>query len=74
MVFTFASGTVTVTPWASPITAEPAVDYIASFFVGREFNTEFTPVPEPTTIVAGAMLLLPFGMSTLRMLRKSRTA
>lgn len=31
-------------------------------------------VPEPTTMVAGAMLLLPFGMSTLRMLRKSRAA
>ena len=33
-----------------------------------------TPVPEPTTIVAGAMLLLPFGASTLRMFRKTRTA
>jgi hypothetical protein len=29
-----------------------------------------TPVPEPTTMVAGAMLLLPFGASTLRMLRR----
>jgi hypothetical protein len=36
------------------------------------FNT--TPVPEPTTIVAGAMLLLPFGAGTLRILRKRRTA
>ena len=33
-----------------------------------------SPVPEPTTMVAGAMLLLPFGFSTLRMFRKSRTA
>ena len=33
-----------------------------------------TPVPEPTTLVAGALLLLPFGFSTLRILRKSRTA
>jgi hypothetical protein len=33
-----------------------------------------TPVPEPTTMVAGAMLLLPFGASTLRMFRKTRTA
>jgi hypothetical protein len=31
-------------------------------------------VPEPTTIIAGAMLLLPFGASTLRILRKNRTA
>ena len=29
-------------------------------------------VPEPTTMIAGALLLLPFGASTLRMLRKSR--
>jgi hypothetical protein len=31
-------------------------------------------VPEPTTMLAGALLLLPFGMSTLRVLRKSRTS
>jgi hypothetical protein len=31
-------------------------------------------VPETTTMAAGALLLLPFGLSTLRMLRKSRTA
>ena len=32
-----------------------------------------TAVPEPTTMVAGALLLLPFGASTLRILRR-RTA
>jgi len=37
-------------------------------------NVGVSAVPEPTTVVAGAMLLLPFGISTLRMLRKSRTA
>jgi hypothetical protein len=31
-------------------------------------------VPEPSTIIAGALLLLPFGISSLRMLRKSRAA
>jgi hypothetical protein len=31
-------------------------------------------VPEPTTVVAGALLLLPFGASTLRILRKNRVA
>jgi len=30
-------------------------------------------VPEPTTIIAGALLLLPFGASTMRILRKKRT-
>jgi hypothetical protein len=34
------------------------------------FGTAGTAVPEPTTMIAGAMLLLPFGASTLRMLRK----
>lgn len=33
-----------------------------------------TPVPEPSTYVAGALLLLPFGISTIRKLRKNRTA
>ena len=32
------------------------------------------PVPEPTTVIAGALLLLPFGASTLRMLRRNRVA
>jgi hypothetical protein len=33
-----------------------------------------TVVPEPTTLIAGALLLLPFGASTLRILRKARMA
>jgi hypothetical protein len=37
-------------------------------------SVTLTPVPEPTTMVAGAMLLLPFGFSTLRILRKRQTA
>jgi hypothetical protein len=36
---------------------------------GSEFD-----VPEPTTIVAGALLLLPFGASTIRILRKQNRA
>ena len=35
---------------------------------------DVTPVPEPTTLIAGALLLLPFGASTLRVLRKHRAA
>jgi len=33
-----------------------------------------TSVPEPTTMIAGALLLLPFGASTLRILRKRQVA
>ena len=32
----------------------------------------YSPVPEPSTIVAGALLLLPFGVSTLRIMRKNK--
>ena len=32
------------------------------------------PVPEPSTCVAGALLLLPFGASLIRKLRKNRAA
>ena len=38
----------------------------------QELFINVTPVPEPTTVLAGALLLLPFGMSTLR--RKARSA
>lgn len=38
------------------------------------FFTSTSAVPEPTTVIAGAFLLLPFGASTVRLLRKSRTA
>lgn len=31
-------------------------------------------VPEPTTVIAGALLLLPFGASTIRVLRRNRAA
>jgi hypothetical protein len=31
-------------------------------------------VPEPTTIISGMLMLLPFGASTLRILRKNRAA
>jgi len=33
---------------------------------------DVTAVPEPSTIVAGALLLLPFGISTVRILRKNK--
>jgi len=37
-------------------------------------DTSLTVVPEPSTVVAGALLLLPFGVSTLRILRKNKAA
>jgi hypothetical protein len=40
----------------------------------QEMLFNITPVPEPTTMIAGALLLLPFGASTLRFVRRNRTA
>jgi hypothetical protein len=33
----------------------------------------YAPIPEPTTIVAGALMLLPLGIGAMRSLRKDRT-
>jgi len=44
---------------------------------GNDFaldDISLVAVPEPTTVIAGALLLLPFGASTLRILRKRQTA
>jgi len=41
---------------------------------GSPSQGQSIPVPEPSTIFAGALMLLPFGASTLRILRKQRTA
>jgi hypothetical protein len=72
IVFNFAGvGTVTVTPLAMQ-TGEVLALGTTHYDVNANFL--FTPVPEPTTMVAGALLLLPFGASTLRILRKNRTA
>ena len=38
------------------------------------FAAASAAVPEPSTVVAGALLLLPFGMSTVRILRKSKVS
>jgi hypothetical protein len=35
---------------------------------------ELAAVPEPTTVITGALLLLPFGVSTFRILRRNRMA
>jgi len=43
--------------------------------VDHKLKADFTltAVPEPTTWLAGALLLLPLGMSAMRILRKNRT-
>lgn len=52
---------------------------IGDIFDGKSFSHleiggTVAVVPEPTTMIAGALLLLPFGASTLRALRRNRAA
>jgi len=52
------------------------LDSDVTFQFGTALSEPSTPggppgvVPEPTTMIAGALLLLPFGMSTMRALRR----
>lgn len=61
----------------------PQVDTLQFLFVGtgtwrmQDFTDTFEPpeddtIPEPTTVLAGALLLLPFAASAVRSLRKAR--
>jgi hypothetical protein len=45
---------------------------VATPGAGQDLIWNVTPVPEPTTMIAGAMLLLPFGLQTVRHLRKRK--
>jgi hypothetical protein len=57
--------------WDNGISIIPASANIDSITVTV---STVSPVPEPTTMIAGALLLLPFGASTIRLLRKNRAA
>jgi hypothetical protein len=56
--------------------------YVLGFEDGTDYDyndlvvevSGVAPVPEPATMLAGALLLLPFGASTIRILRKNRAA
>lgn len=70
LVFNFgANGTVTVTPLAFSQFNVGQVNHYEEY---QHLQASFlwTPVPEPTTIVAGALLLLPFGAGALRIVRR----
>lgn len=61
-------------PWAAGFTG--LVDDVTLSTAKGDvvFDLEATPVPEPSTCIAGALLLLPFGASAVRKLRSSRKA
>ena len=73
MDYTLETETFTATGTSEVLQFQDQSSYAGTTPYGAVIGgVSLTPVPEPTTVVAGAMLLLPFGMSTLRMLRKSR--
>ena len=64
-------------------TVKVVVDTSATTWAGNTANFQDSaagivpslgPVPEPSTVVAGALMLLPFGIGAIRSLRKDRTA
>jgi hypothetical protein len=72
-----ASGNAAVTTEAAAMLAAlpgltAQADLIA--LVSPSGQNYIVAVPEPTTMIAGALLLLPFGASTLRILRKRQAA
>ena len=46
--------------------------WVANTQGAYEWDVSTIPVPEPTTVIAGALLLLPFGASAFRILRRNR--
>jgi hypothetical protein len=56
------------------------IDYIpntsgeAGYVPGYLVAYDFVPVPEPSSLIAGALMLLPFGASALRVLRRQQAA
>jgi hypothetical protein len=62
---------IVVVDTSSPVYAQNA----ANTQDGTAINlTDLAPVPEPTTIVAGALMLLPLGIGAVRSLRKERVS
>jgi hypothetical protein len=59
-------GVVALNLYTGPASGTPSL--------GNRAQDQLALVPEPATIIAGALLLLPFGASTLRILRKKRAA
>jgi hypothetical protein len=72
--FVLGSATFTFTLLGSGYSESSITNVIFGFGTGTDSSgsSRTSSVPEPSTIVAGALLLLPFGVSTLRVLRRKQ--
>jgi len=59
-----------LTPGASPFTLSQVIEVWHTGNGTSSFDASLSAVPEPTTVLAGALLLLPLGASTLRIFRR----
>jgi hypothetical protein len=58
----------------TPTSSQPGYGVDAGNGTAYTYQFIDTPVPEPATMISGALMLLPFGASTLRFLRKNPAA
>jgi hypothetical protein len=66
-----ASGVLTITESDLPSTGNAATEVDMN---GFQLQPAVAAVPEPASLLAGALMLLPFGTGALRMLRRRQTA
>jgi hypothetical protein len=64
----------TTQAWAAHDVANTPDENVVKILTTPTAYGDWVAVPEPTTLIAGLSLLLPFGASTLRALRKRRMA
>jgi len=69
--YTLSDNVVYIQETGGPYTSYTAVNDSGGFYI---YQIDSVVVPEPTTMFAGALLLLPFGASTLRILRRRQMA
>jgi hypothetical protein len=55
-----------------PIASSVSGDYVQPQLVELGNGSQTSSVPEPSTVFAGALMLLPLGVSAVRIMRKNR--
>jgi hypothetical protein len=72
VLFHLGGQAATIPEYSYSIWGADAGQYQISGYTAFDVTSDSPQVPEPTTVIAGALLLLPFGASTIRVLRNRR--